>query len=140
VVDEVDPIGDDEFLYRRIPASMNWYDEATGVLDESAFDPHRLNDATGLSLARDRYKTVEEASRGRPGKSYFVAVLRVGDLRANGIEVMPRPDTPDGFDPSHVELPQIRSDNRKTTEALNQQRLLAKTLCVRVEGPFNTDP
>jgi hypothetical protein len=100
-------------------------------LNAQAFAPHKTNDATGLSVVRAKYKSIEEAAKGRPGKSYFIAVLRVGDLRQNGIEVVQTP--PD--DPSHAELPDLNSANRKADETLERERLLVQ-LCLRIDGPF----
>lgn len=132
-----EPIADDELLYRRIPASMGWFDPATGMVKPEAFAPHKTQDVTGLSVSRAKYKTIEEAARGRPGKSYFVAVLNAGDLYCKGISIAPRPETPDGYDPAHAELPDLKSSNRKDDVTLEQQRILVE-LCLRVEGPFAT--
>lgn len=98
--DDSEPIADDEVLYRRVPASMGWYSPEMG-LDPRAFAPHKTNDATGLSISRKKHKTVEEAARGQPGKSYYVAILRAGDLRKQGIAVEPR-SLPG--DPGHAEM------------------------------------
>ena len=130
----VEPIADEELLYRRVPTG--WYDPATALLKSEAFAPHKSNDVTGLSVSRAKYKSLEEAARGRPGKSYYVAVLRAADLRRNGIRFVPRPGVPDGYDPAHAELPDLNSGNRKSDETLERQRLLAEELCLRVEGPF----
>ena len=134
-----EPIEDDELLYRRVPESTGWYDPVTGVLKSEAFGPHKTQDITGLSVARAKHKSIEEAARGRPGKSYFVAVLRAGDLRQRGIEVVPRPDLPDGrHDPAHAELPDLNSETRKASRTLERQRILAEELSLRVEGSFPT--
>lgn len=134
-----EPVDDDELLYRRIPESLGWYDRATGILSAEAFGPHKTRDATGLSLARAKYKSIEEAALGQPGKSYFVAVLRAGDLRQQGIEIVPRPDVGAGqWDPAHAELPDLNSEVRKADHTLEQQRILAEQLVLRVEGPFTT--
>jgi hypothetical protein len=134
VEDSTDPIDDEELLYRRVPASTGWYSPEAG-LSPQAFAPHKTLDATGLSVYRGKYKSVEDVARGRPGRSYYVAVLRAGDLRAKGIEVVPRPAP---GDPGHAELCQLHSRNRKTAETLERQRILA-AVCLRVEGPFETN-
>lgn len=126
-------IADEERLYRRVPESTGWYDPVTGILDSRAFAPHKTNDATGLSVSRSKHKSIEEAAKGRPGKTYYVAVLRVSDLRQNGIEVVQTP--PD--DPSHAELPNLNANNRKESATLERQRLLTE-LCLSVEGPFRS--
>ena len=124
-----EPIADEEILYRRVPAG--WYSPAAG-LNAQAFAPHKTNDSTGLSVYRDKYKSIEEAAKGRPGKSYYVAVLRAGDLRKKGIQVLPRPQP---GDPGHAELPDLNRGNRKTDETLQRQHILVD-LSLRVEGAF----
>ncbi len=131
MANETEPITDDELLYRRVPASTQWYDPTTGVLNAQAFAPHKHRDATGLSVVRAKHKSIEEAAAGQSGKTYYVAVLRVADLRDSGIEVIQTP--PD--DPAHAELPSLNGGNRKADETLERQRLLTE-LCLRVEGPF----
>jgi len=133
VGDGSEPIDEDELLYRRVPASTGWYVPENGLAPE-AFAPHKTEDRTGLSVSRARYKSLEAAAKGRPGKSYYVAVLRARDLFAKGIAVAPRP-LPD--DPAHAELPDLNSQNRKSDETVERQRLLVE-LCLRVEGPFLT--
>lgn len=125
-----DPIADEESLY-RVPQSMGWYCVDTGLKSE-AFAPHKTQDVTGISVYRAKYKSIEEAAKGRPGKSYYVAILRAGALRQQGIEVVPRPK-PD--DSGHAELPDLNSGNRKTDNILELQRVLVD-LCLAVEGPF----
>ena len=61
-----EPIADDELLYRRVPKL--WYARDSGIMSE-AFAPHKLNDATGLSVARAKYKSVEDAAKGRAGNN-----------------------------------------------------------------------
>ena len=131
--DRTEPIADDEILYRRIPDSQGWYDpQVSQHPSPQAFRPTR-NDSTGLSLVRAKYKAAEEAARGQPGKAYFVAVLRVGDLRAEGIEVIPRLQA---GDPAHAELPGLTYENRRSDQVLQWETLLAERLCLRVGGPF----
>jgi hypothetical protein len=137
VDDGTEPIADDELLYRRVPASLPWFNPATMRLMPQAFDPHRDRDVTGLSVFRAKYKAIDVAARGRPGKSYYIAVLQAMDIRQAGIAVEPRPHTPDGFDAAHAEMPDLRSDNRKESITLERQRVLV-TLCRSVEGPFET--
>jgi hypothetical protein len=126
-------IEDDELLYRRVPESTRWYDSENHLLSDQAFAPHKKDDATGLSLVRAKYSTPEAAAKGRPGKSYYLAVLRAADLRENGINVAPRPTA---CVPGHVELPDLNAENRKSTATLEAQRLLAEELWVHILGPF----
>lgn len=131
---ENDPIADEEFIYRRIPLNAHWYNPHTGQLLPQVFAPHKVQDQDGLSVTRSKYNTVEQAALGRPGKSYYVAVLRASDLRRYGIVI--RPD-PQPHDPGHALLPELNSANRQASETLEKQRVLA-SLCLRVEGPFLT--
>lgn len=110
--DGTEPVGDDELLYRRIPVSMGWYTKRG--LSPEAFHP-RKNETSGISLFRNKYKSIQEVARGKSGGGYFVSVLRAGDLIREGIEVVPRPKPPN--DLGHVELPGLTRDNRRTPEA-----------------------
>lgn len=140
-MDELDPVADDELLYRRVSASAMppQYDAATGKLSDQAFAPHLTRDISGLSVWRAKLKSLQEAAQGRSGKSYFVAVLRARDLRNRGIEVVSRPELPTGqYDAAHAEFPDLNAANRKDDITLERQRILAEELCLRVEGPFET--
>jgi len=131
--DGTEPIDDAEFLYRRVPDSQRWYDPKTHPqLSPEAFRPQR-HDLTGISLYRDRYKAIEDAAKGREGKRYYVAVLRAGDLRAGGIEVVPRPCE---NDPGHVEIPGLNYEARKTQQVREWKVRLAHNLTLEVRGPF----
>jgi hypothetical protein len=133
VGDGSEPITDDELIYRRVPASTGWFSPESG-LAPVAFAPHKVLDVTGLSVARAKYKSVEEAATGRPGKSYYVAILRAGDLRGRSIAVEPRP-LPD--DPGHAELPDLKAENRKSDRTLELQGTLVG-LTIEIKGPFPT--
>src|SRR5262249_41455034 len=111
-LDGTEPIDDDEVLYRRIPVSMGWYDPAVSKRPSpEAFKP-RPDDTTGLSLCRGgRYNTPEQAAAGLAKRGYYIATLRVGDLREWGLEVVPRPvETVRG----HVEIPELTAANWDT--------------------------
>ncbi|HUG70894.1 MAG TPA: hypothetical protein VMM76_24310 [Pirellulaceae bacterium] len=128
-----DPILDDETLYRRIPVSTNWYDpNRSPALEPEAFRPNR-NDESGISVARAKYTTMQQAALARVGKQYYVAVLRAGDIRAAGMELAARP-LPD--DPSHAEITSLTYESRKSKLAIEWRSLLAEQLCLRIEGPF----
>ena len=128
--DGTEPISDDELLYRRVP--LTWYSPQNG-LDAQAFAPHKTLDTTGLSMARAKYKSKEEVAAGQPGKSYYVAVLRAGDVRKAQIEPVPRPEP---NDPGHSELPDLNSQNRKSDRTQGLQRILV-AITLSVEGPFS---
>ena len=128
-------IDDDEVLFRRVPVSTGWYHpEEEPPVEPEAFRPNK-NDATGVSLSRARYTPIEEAASGRPGKSYYVAVLRAGDIRAAGMEVVARP-----LEGSlgHAEITSLTHDSRRSRQAIEWRYFLAHRLCLRVEGPFHT--
>ncbi len=120
-----------EELCRRIPVSLDWYDTTHKEISRQAFRP-RPEDTTGLSLYRRRFQSAEDlAQQGRSPDGYWVAILTVGDLQAAGIEL--QCDNPS--DPSHVILPDLRADNKKTNEGLELMEKLAR-LVRRVDGPF----
>lgn len=131
-----EPVADDETIYRRVPESMGWYVHSTKELNPEAFAP-RNDDDTGISVSRAKYKSIEEAARGRPGKSYYVAVLNAGAIRRAGMTIEPKPDIPAGFDPAHAELPDLNAGNRKSDGTLERKRVLVE-LCVDVVGPYST--
>ena len=133
--DNIEPILDDEFLYRRIPASTGWYQSAKEPpLDPEAFRPNRY-DTTGISVSREKYTSIAEAARGQPDKDYYVAVFRAGDLRAAGLEVAARPVE---GNPGHAEISSLRHDNRKSKQVIEWRFQLAHRLCLRIQGPFRS--
>jgi hypothetical protein len=114
---------------------MRWYDpEACPKLSPKAFRP-RDDDETGLSVVRgDPYNSIEEAARGPSKNGYYIAVLKAGALRAQGIGVAPKPVP--GI-AGHAEIVSINSVNRDTDEGKKIIEMLAHKLCLRVEGPFH---
>lgn len=133
--DGSEPIADGELLYRRIPVSQRWYDPAADPKPLlQAFRP-RTDDVTGLSVVRgEPYNTPEQAAQGPSKSGYYVAALRVSDLRAHGIKVVPRPVV--GIT-GHAEITNLTAANRDSDEAKRIMELLAERLCLRVEGPFH---
>ena len=134
--DGSEPIADHEILYRRIPAASGFFDPSVDPRPSPlAFRPTK-NDTTGLSLSRAKYTALETAGRGREGKQYYVAVLRTGELRRLGMDVVPRPLE---GDPGHCEIAELTFANRKAMPFAEWQALLAEQLCLRIEGPFPQD-
>lgn len=128
-----EPITDDEELYRRIAVSQNYYDPSISEPPSpKAFRP-RKPDETGLSIQRAKFASEEEICTNERGSRYYVAVLRAGDLRARGIEVVARPLP---GNPGHAELPQLRYEDRRARESVERQVMLAHTLCLRIVGPY----
>ena len=130
--EDYEPVVDDEYIYRRIPASKGWYDPATRTLSPEAFNPIKT-DITGLSVTRAKFATIEEAARGKSQSGYYVAVLRVGDLRKHGIDVIHKPLE---GNPGHAEIPGLIYQKETTNQAKEWKVLLAHKLTLRVEGPF----
>ncbi len=131
--DDTAPVTDDELLYRRIPVSRDWFDpELHAPPSPKAFRPLEKFDTTGLSMNRAKfYSHPREVAANDRGSKYWVASLRAGDIREKGMRVITRPD-PRG--PGHVEIPELRSDNRRTTDEL---QLTLAELTLRVDGPYS---
>jgi hypothetical protein len=129
----IEPVDDEELLFRRIPASTGWCQpDKQPPLDPEAFRPNQY-DVTGISLSRERHTSIAEAARGRPGKSYYIAVFRARDLRAVGMELTA---TPMEGNPGHAEISNLKYENRKSKQAIQWRFQMAHELCLRVEGPF----
>jgi hypothetical protein len=127
---EYEPVADDEILYRRVPVSKGWIDEH-GVRPD-AFEP-RASDDTGLSIYRASFVSLESAAKGLSKRGYYVLVMRAGDLRAAGIDVvpMPRDDLP-----GHAEIPSLAYQEHESELSIQQRELLADRLVVAIHGPF----
>lgn len=129
--DGVEPIEDDECLYRRV--SLDYYDpDQADEPSPLAFHP-RAYDQTGISVFRAKYTTPELVVQNDRGKRYYVAVLRAGDLRAHGIQVVP---CAEGHPSGHAEIPGLTYENRRTDAAEEAKQLLARKLCLRIIGPL----
>lgn len=127
------PIGDDELLYRRVPASQNWIDPDAKTIDPLAFRP-RESDTTGLSVSRAVYATPqEEASRGSRGRRFYVAILSFRSMHALGIKVVPRPLA---NYPGHAEIPDLTFENRRTDRSRELVQLL-RDCVIAIDGPFD---
>jgi hypothetical protein len=135
---EHERIDDDEIILRRVPLSLaGCYDLGPPItLFAETFKPSR-RDTAGISVWREQFCPIELAARGRPGKSYLVARLRVGDLRARGIEVVASDDETYGR-PGHASIPLLNYAGRKDDQALEATRILALELTIEVVGPFKT--
>jgi len=129
--DGTEPIEDDEYLYRRV--SLPYFDRTQGGEPSPwAFRPRKY-DITGISLFRAKYTTPEEIARNARGKQYYIAVLRAGDIRSHGLDVVP---IPQGHAPGHVEIPSLTHANRRTDAAEEAIQVLARKLCLKILGPF----
>lgn len=127
------PIADDEFLYRRVPASQNWVTPDAKTVDPLAFRP-RESDSTGLSLARALYESAQQsATRGSIGRQFYIAVLSVRRMRAAGVEITPRPLE---SHPGHVEVAELTFENRRTDRSRELVQCL-RDCVIAIEGPFD---
>src|SRR5665213_1704857 len=133
--DGTEPIEDHEILYRRIPVSRKFYSPTTKQLSPGAFEPHKKNDDTGLSIVRAKYcSAVEDAAAGPSKSGYWIASLCAGALRAKGIEVCPRPiDENKG----HAEITSLTNANCDSDLSQEMMLKLATELCIDVQGPFH---
>jgi hypothetical protein len=128
--DENDSISDDEIVYRRVPVSQGWVDER-GV-SMNAFKP-RPDDETGISVYRARFLSLEDAAKGLSKHGYYVLALRSGDLRAAGIDIVPKPEADL---PGHAELPSLAYHVPESDVSIQHRRLLADQLVMAIHGPF----
>lgn len=108
---------------------------AGGAIVPASVSPNRDRDQLGISLWRAKYKSEAEAAYGIPGKRYYLAVLRMSDLRNNGVSVLP--DVEHGG-PGHAVIPDLNAQNRRSEQAAQLERLLAESLTLKVTGPFIT--
>lgn len=122
--DQHEPIADDEFVYRRIPAVF-YVANLPVPVQFTAFRPSN-RDATGLSVFRAKFGSPADtltnlASTKRA--DYYVARLAVRDLLALGLSVVPEPDTtgPAG----HAVLPELRWSAYETDKRRLKPVLLA---------------
>jgi hypothetical protein len=98
-----DLIDDEEYLLRHIPGGESW--QAPGARITSAnFQLRHDKGETGVSVTRLGMTSPErllELVGGNPELGSRVARARVGDIRALGLSVVPRPlET----DPGHAEI------------------------------------
>lgn len=133
----IEIVEDDERIFRRIP--FHYYDVQNNEFDNEAFKP-RKDDITGISVDRARsqqhteFKTIEEAARSpSQKKQYYVAVFSVLDLSEAGLDVVSEHSDDH---PGHAVIPNLKYQDRNTTEAINWMQLLATELCLEVAGPF----
>ena len=129
--DDSEPIEDDELLYRRV--QLVHFDPSQGPCPSPQAFRATAHDETGVSVFRAKFTTVEDVVRNDRGKSYYVAVLRAGNLRANCIDVVPKPQEDR---PGHAELPGLTYENRKSDTSEEARQLLARKLCLQMLGPF----
>jgi len=134
-------IGDDEFLYRKVPVSQEWYNPVKKELKPKALNPRPI-DTEGISLDRAKsrshpeFRSIEQAAKGPSAKGYYVVIFRVGDLRSQGFTVEADPLKEN---PGHTLLKDLTYENRKDPQSREKMLQLAHQLVVRVEGPFHAE-
>ena len=82
---------------------------------------------------RARFVSLDDAARGLSKQGYYVLALRAADLRAAGIDIVPKPQ---GDLPGHAEIPSLAYQERESDVSVQQRRLLADRLVTAVHGPF----
>jgi hypothetical protein len=104
--DELQPVDDSEFVYRRIP--QHFCDpDLPFPIPALAFRPNQ-NDTTGISVFRARFVTPGGTLAGVDANRhnrYFVTRLAVSDLKRLGLTVVPEPD-PNG-PVGHCVIPEL---------------------------------
>lgn len=89
----MDEISDDEVMLRHIPSGSLW--QAPGPRITSAnFELRHHRNETGVSVTRARITSPErllELVGGSIEKGSRIAAARVGDVRALGLKVVPKP-------------------------------------------------
>jgi hypothetical protein len=105
-MDELQPVDDSEFVYRRI--LQRFYDPELPVpIPPLAFRPNQ-NDTTGISVFRARFVEPADTLVGVDADkrtTYYVAQLLIRDLRKLGLTVIPEPD-PEG-PAGHAVIPEL---------------------------------
>ena len=130
---DVQPLGDGELLFRRVPARPEFYDAATGGVREAAFRP-TTNDSDGLSLSRERVGPAGAAATGAIGRQFYVARFRAADLMAAGLTIIPDRD-------DHAVIVDLTHAKRQSKDAVIRDRLaevyaLLMRHVLDVSGPF----
>ena len=102
--DQRDPVSDDEYVLRRILS--DYYDPSLrDPVHSQGFYPTK-NDTNGISVFRDLFVTPDlVANSGKNPKGYYVARLRVSEIRALGLTVIPDPK--DDQLPGHALIPKL---------------------------------
>ena len=127
------PLSDDEVVYRRLPANPQFYDASHGIVKEAAFRPTPA-DTDGLSLSREVVGPAGAAATGQSGKAFFVAALRVGSIRAAGLDVVADRD-------DHALLPDLTNARRQSADRAVRDQLLRASadlvaIVSEVTGPY----
>lgn len=135
MIDELDPISPDEFVYRRIHKNHFKRDKMP-CIERVAFQPSPM-DTMGLSLFRQKLISAEAVTRlatRKPPEEYCVARLRVSDITELDLTVI----VDDPAHPEHVLIPEIKLENAKDDWSRSKQRLLAELASAAVVWQFGS--
>ena len=131
-------IADDEIVYRRVPANVDFYVPASDrPVQWITFKPNP-NDLFGISVWRAKFVSVEEAvnAGGHGGKEYYLIRLKVADLRRLGAELVA---TPEEGGHGHAAITTLSRDRYQGPDKNLVRELadrIARELCHSVLGPF----
>lgn len=119
--DELAPLTDNEYVYRRVLAK-DVNEDLPYPVSTAAFHPS-CKDTDGISVYRADFTTPSEIdSAGPRSGEYYVVRLRVADIRRKGkMDVVPQPMPPLR---GHAVIPQIR-DGLKGSEKQARRELQA---------------
>ena len=136
-MEQNDPIQPDEIILRRVPEDQMGSGNPRLPLPDG-FDPHRTNDADGLSVYREKYHTPAQAAgfRTRGSKPTWIARLRAKSITDLGLTLKPDPREPeDGLParPGHALIVEMNTPARKS-DAVEQWKQQLLSSVIGVEG------
>lgn len=134
-MDETDPVGRSEILYRLVPILADHYDTARKpAVSAEAFRPYR-RDSDGLSLVRDaEFNTPEQAAERGPNRhGYYVVEIVAGDLIDLGLVLNPMPV--EGVR-GHVSAANLNAANRRSDQTERWIKRIVESLPLTIHGPF----
>jgi hypothetical protein len=131
-------IADDEIVYRRVPAKLEYYVPANDrPVQWITFQPNR-NDLSGISVWRAKHVRPDEAVQtARPGRSYYLIALNVSDLRRLGAEVVASPGEGGPGHASITSLSWSRYRGPQKKDVMELASRIAFEACQVVLGPFH---
>ena len=130
----IQPLSEQELLYRRLPMNPSYFDASARVVHELAFQPE-WHDVDGLSVSRECLGPEGAAASGAMGRSFYVATLRVSDLVGKlGLTLVADRD-------DHAVITELTYERRRSKEDGVRDRLahiygqLVRSV-LEVSGPF----
>ena len=139
--DDAAPVGDEEWLLRRIPSAQ--LDFGSDTLRAGALLPlNAATDADGLSMNRERFIGADELleSADNPNLRDYrgVVALRAAWLREEGFDIVPDPAEARG----HVLVPKLSAGEYGTAEGKKRIKEAVVRLLARIaaEGALRANP